>query len=397
LMPATPFPIDRTRSEHLAALRAELESARAQRGPALPFGIAMLDDRLADGGLDGAGLHEIAAASASLNDDAAATLFAAGIAARFAARSGTVLWALSKFDLYAPGIEQAGLGPAKILYAQGRKDADVLALAEDAGRFGLERIADLYPMPRGPLAKRLGLAAVDRLDQARGALAEPIVPVISFEAPEAERRLPERACPRAKAWRSARRAAKRSPRPGAWRCQARAPVSAASRSATVEPPSPATIGAVARTASFGEVLGIDAMTNRHRLALAAAVVACAWAAPALADPCEGPLPVRGARFAGVVRYVGDGDGLCVGPANRPGNWIEVRLADFYAPELHEPGGAQAKRRLIALVMGRTIICRAGRRSYDRVIGSCELAGRPLGYLLRARGGTEGGRGKRHGR
>jgi protein ImuA len=68
----------------------------------LPFGIAPLDDRLADRGLDGAGLHEMAAASASLNDDAATTLFVAGIAARFADRPGfTVLWALTRFDLYA--------------------------------------------------------------------------------------------------------------------------------------------------------------------------------------------------------------------------------------------------------------------------------------------------------
>ncbi|WP_353844147.1 DUF6504 family protein [Sphingomonas sp.] len=60
-----------------------------------------------------------------------------------------------------------------------------------AGRFGLERIADLYPMPRGPLAKRLGIHTVERLDQARGSLAEPITPVIPFEAPLAERQLLE--------------------------------------------------------------------------------------------------------------------------------------------------------------------------------------------------------------
>jgi protein ImuB len=60
-----------------------------------------------------------------------------------------------------------------------------------AARFGLERVADLYPMPRGPLAKRLGLATVTRLDQARGALAEPIVPVAPFEEPRVTRRLLE--------------------------------------------------------------------------------------------------------------------------------------------------------------------------------------------------------------
>lgn len=70
-----------------------------------------------------------------------------------------------------------------------------LRLAPDAltaaARFGLERIGDLYPMPRGPLARRLGLAAVERLDQARGLAAEPIVPVVPVELPRAERRLLE--------------------------------------------------------------------------------------------------------------------------------------------------------------------------------------------------------------
>ena len=38
-------------------------------------------------------------------------------------------------------------------------------------RFGLERVADLYPMPRGPLARGSGCKTVERLDQARGAIA----------------------------------------------------------------------------------------------------------------------------------------------------------------------------------------------------------------------------------
>lgn len=122
------------------------------------------------------------------------------------------------------------------------------------------------------------------------------------------------------------------------------------------------------------------------------LIACFWASPATADPCTGLLPSNGAAFAGTVRYVGDGDGLCVGPKGRPSRWIEVRLADFYAPELHEHGGIEAKRRLERLVLGRTLICRAGRRSYDRVIGWCTLGGKPLGDVLRANGGIEGGRG-----
>ena len=60
-----------------------------------------------------------------------------------------------------------------------------------AARFGLERIADLIRIPRGPLARRLGLKTVSRLDQALGQIAEPITPVIPFEAPTVSRRLLE--------------------------------------------------------------------------------------------------------------------------------------------------------------------------------------------------------------
>lgn len=125
----------------------------------------------------------------------------------------------------------------------------------------------------------------------------------------------------------------------------------------------------------------------------AACLAGAWASPALADPCKGALPAKGTSFSGIVRYVGDGDGLCIGSAGRPDRWIEIRLADFYAPELHERGGQNAKRRLQRTVTGKWLVCRAGRRSYDRVVAACTLSGRPLGTLLRSAGGVEGGRGK----
>lgn len=106
------------------------------------------------------------------------------------------------------------------------------------------------------------------------------------------------------------------------------------------------------------------------------------------------MPKAGTVFSGVVRYIGDGDGLCVGPPGRPERWVEVRLADFHAPELRDSGGRDAKDRLARLVFGRTLVCRAGRKSYDRVVAACTLGGRPLGDLLRAAGGVEGGRGYR---
>jgi hypothetical protein len=39
----------------------------------------------------------------------------------------------------------------------------------------------------------------------------------------------------------------------------------------------------------------------------------AFPSVAHADPCTAPLPARGTVFSGVVRYIGDGDSLCIGP------------------------------------------------------------------------------------
>lgn len=131
--------------------------------------------------------------------------------------------------------------------------------------------------------------------------------------------------------------------------------------------------------------------------IAGAAIAIGTAAPALADPCEGRLPSRpGATFAGIVRYVGDGDGLCVGQAADPNEWIEVRLADFNAPELNAPDGPAAKAALERLALKREVVCtsergRGGRvRSFDRVIARCRVGGASLGDLLRQAGVAEGG-------
>ena len=60
-----------------------------------------------------------------------------------------------------------------------------------ARKFGFERVADLLPVARGPLARRLGLAAITRLDQALGAVAEPITTRTDKVTPTVERRLLE--------------------------------------------------------------------------------------------------------------------------------------------------------------------------------------------------------------
>jgi endonuclease YncB( thermonuclease family) len=73
--------------------------------------------------------------------------------------------------------------------------------------------------------------------------------------------------------------------------------------------------------------------------------------------------------------------------------VEVRLADFYAPELKEPGGRQARDTLKRITAGRRVDCISRGRSWDRVAAECRLAGRSLGDHMRAAGVREGGRGR----
>ncbi|MFC3431853.1 MULTISPECIES: ImuA family protein [Sphingobium] len=69
---------------------------------------------------------------------------------------------MTRFDLYAPGLEQIGLSPDKILYAQGRKDSDVLALAEDGLRDGsLACVVAEVKAADQTATRRLQLAACD--------------------------------------------------------------------------------------------------------------------------------------------------------------------------------------------------------------------------------------------
>jgi endonuclease YncB( thermonuclease family) len=124
------------------------------------------------------------------------------------------------------------------------------------------------------------------------------------------------------------------------------------------------------------------------------------ATEAKADPCKaipdrGPMPSylhRDAHFAGPVVYVGDGDSLGVSVGQGPENWVEIRLEDFYAPELHSPTGPDAKAALERVAMGRNADCIADHKSYDRVVATCRIGGRSIGDLLRTVGGAEGGNG-----
>ena len=178
------------RDARLAALREEIGAIERSgfAGPArpcLPFGIEEVDSRLAAGGLLPA-LHEAAAASPAPGDDAAATLFLAAAAARFAIAQGAggqVLWALPRHDLFAPALAQAGLGPERLLYAECSTDEEVLAVMEEGVRHGslaavigeADRVA-MAATRRLQLAAEEGGTAALLLRRWRKAGADPLGP-----------------------------------------------------------------------------------------------------------------------------------------------------------------------------------------------------------------------------
>lgn len=65
-----------------------------------------------------------------------------------------------------------------------RLEADVV---EGLRKLGFERVEQLIGAPRGPLAKRFGRSLHRRLDQALGAVAEPIEPIFPEHLPRARR------------------------------------------------------------------------------------------------------------------------------------------------------------------------------------------------------------------
>lgn len=106
----------------------------------------------------------------------------AGIAARAAvADTPGCAHAVARFGLdvaaiVPPGETRAALLPLPV--AALRLPEDVVARLR---HLGIETVADVAALPRGPLARRLGAAVLTRLDQALGRVAEPIEPVLPKE------------------------------------------------------------------------------------------------------------------------------------------------------------------------------------------------------------------------
>lgn len=110
-----------------------LEGAPLRARDVLPFGLPAIDDRLPGGGLALGALHEVAGGGNAAIDGAAAALFAAGIAGR---TRGKVLWCITRQDLFAPALAQAGLGPDRVIYVDACDEKSVLACFEEGVRHG---------------------------------------------------------------------------------------------------------------------------------------------------------------------------------------------------------------------------------------------------------------------
>lgn len=125
--------IPRPAIEELRERIRHLESVAGRRRSVLPFGIKAIDRHLPGGGLALGALHEVAGGGNGAIHGAAAALFAAGIAAR---TRGHVLWCLTRQDLFAPALAQAGLVPDRVIYVEAGDETSVLICFEEGLRHG---------------------------------------------------------------------------------------------------------------------------------------------------------------------------------------------------------------------------------------------------------------------
>ena len=91
---------------------------------------------------------------------------------------------------------------------------------------------------------------------------------------------------------------------------------------------------------------------------------------------EGSRTGSSSVLTGRVSHVRDGDTILVGVT-------PIRFRDLDCAELGTADGERAKVRMKALVGGNTVTCElTGRKSYDRMIGECDLSdGRNLSEVM----------------
>jgi protein ImuA len=119
--------------EDLRARVGRLESPPMRERTVLPFDLRAIDKKLPGGGLAVGALHEVAGGGNGAVDGAAAALFAAGIAAR---TSGQILWCVTRQDLFAAALAQAGLAADRVIYVETGDEKSLLASFEEGARYG---------------------------------------------------------------------------------------------------------------------------------------------------------------------------------------------------------------------------------------------------------------------
>jgi endonuclease YncB( thermonuclease family) len=81
---------------------------------------------------------------------------------------------------------------------------------------------------------------------------------------------------------------------------------------------------------------------------------------------DGPARPGARTLTGSVTHVRDGDTIEV-------SGVPIRFAGLDCAELGTAAGERAKQKMVRLVAGRQLQCElTGRRSYDRMIGECDL-------------------------
>ncbi len=121
---STPLPVLKGLRERIQ----RFEGGAARPRTALPFGIKAIDQHLPKGGLALGALHEVAGGGNGAIDGAAAALFAARA-------RGQVLWCVTRQELFAPAIAQAGLLPDRV-YVEAGDEPSVLTCFEEGLRHG---------------------------------------------------------------------------------------------------------------------------------------------------------------------------------------------------------------------------------------------------------------------
>ncbi len=181
----------------LSDLRRSLAEAALRSGPVaagrIGLGVPGLDEVL-NSGLARAALHEIYAAEVA--DLAAATGFALGLALRAGEDEGeagrTILWARQDFvdaeagRLHAPGLNELGLDPARLLLVRARDGEGVLRAGAEAAR--CPALGAVLIEPWGE-PRPFDLTASRRLALAAEASGVPVLllRVAAAEAPSAAR------------------------------------------------------------------------------------------------------------------------------------------------------------------------------------------------------------------